>query len=114
MTGLYARWSIIESDWYPSVSLICRAERCEIRSSDDPWVVKTVRFSTIDPILLSGPAMTMEDMNACTQCGFMTNNFADFKEHIEQHENERHLTTTTNTSRQVYLLLCYFFLNKGV
>uniref|UniRef100_A0A1I8E8X0 C2H2-type domain-containing protein n=1 Tax=Wuchereria bancrofti TaxID=6293 RepID=A0A1I8E8X0_WUCBA len=45
--------------------------------------------------------MTMEDMNACTQCGFMTNNFADFKEHIEQHENERHLTTTTNTSRQV-------------
>uniref|UniRef100_A0AAF5PHF1 C2H2-type domain-containing protein n=1 Tax=Wuchereria bancrofti TaxID=6293 RepID=A0AAF5PHF1_WUCBA len=42
----------------------------------------------------------MEDMNACTQCGFMTNNFADFKEHIEQHENERHLTTTTNTSRQ--------------
>ncbi|OZC09976.1 zinc finger, C2H2 type [Onchocerca flexuosa] len=44
--------------------------------------------------------MTMEDMNACTQCGFMTNNFADFKEHIEQHESERHLTTTNTSSRQ--------------
>uniref|UniRef100_A0A915PYK7 C2H2-type domain-containing protein n=1 Tax=Setaria digitata TaxID=48799 RepID=A0A915PYK7_9BILA len=42
----------------------------------------------------------MEDMNACTQCGFMTNNFADFKEHIEQHESERHLTTTNTSSRQ--------------
>uniref|UniRef100_A0A0R3RJD8 Zinc finger, C2H2 type n=1 Tax=Elaeophora elaphi TaxID=1147741 RepID=A0A0R3RJD8_9BILA len=45
-------------------------------------------------------SMTMEDMNACTQCGFMTNNFADFKEHIEQHESERHLTTTNTSSRQ--------------
>ncbi|VBB29951.1 unnamed protein product [Acanthocheilonema viteae] len=44
--------------------------------------------------------MTMEDMNACTQCGFMTNNFSDFKEHIEQHESERHLTTTNTSSRQ--------------
>ncbi|KAL3982162.1 C2H2-type zinc finger family protein [Acanthocheilonema viteae] len=42
----------------------------------------------------------MEDMNACTQCGFMTNNFSDFKEHIEQHESERHLTTTNTSSRQ--------------
>lgn len=49
--------------------------------------------------------MTMEDMNACTQCGFTTNDFADFKEHIEQHESERHLTATNSSSRQVSILL---------
>lgn len=33
--------------------------------------------------------MAMEDMNACAECGFTTNNFAEFTEHIEQHESEQ-------------------------
>lgn len=44
--------------------------------------------------------MTMEDMNACTLCGFTTNNIADFTKHIEQHENEQQqrISATTATA----------------
>ncbi|VDK44600.1 unnamed protein product [Anisakis simplex] len=33
--------------------------------------------------------MAVEDMNACAECGYTTNNFAEFTEHIEQHESEQ-------------------------
>uniref|UniRef100_A0A9J2PHR1 C2H2-type domain-containing protein n=2 Tax=Ascaris TaxID=6251 RepID=A0A9J2PHR1_ASCLU len=39
--------------------------------------------------LLRNVTMAMEDMNACAECGFTTNNFAEFTEHIEQHESEQ-------------------------
>ena len=48
----------------------------------------------------------MEDMNACTLCGFTTNDIGDFTKHIEQHESEQQKGTAgpdavANTQVQV-------------
>lgn len=44
--------------------------------------------------------MTMEDMNACAECGFTTNNFAEFTEHIEHHESEQQRASSGELSAQ--------------
>lgn len=31
----------------------------------------------------------MDDMNACAECGYTTNNFMEFLKHIDEHEKEK-------------------------
>ncbi len=39
-------------------------------------------------ILVGWLWLTMDDLNACAQCGFTTQNFAEFAIHVEAHEVE--------------------------
>jgi hypothetical protein len=39
--------------------------------------------------LLSICPIAMDDMNACAECGYTTNNFMEFLKHIDEHEKEK-------------------------
>ncbi|KHN85068.1 Ikaros DNA-binding protein [Toxocara canis] len=75
--------------------LLCSREELIVEAAVHS--TKLVRFCDVK--------MTMEDMNACAECGFTTNNFAEFTEHIEQHESEQHRAPSDELANQ-QLLLC--------